>query len=261
MDLPAAQLQALIFDVDGTLAETERYGHRLAFNQAFAELGLSWHWSVEEYGDLLHVTGGKERIQHYLQRHDLPVPPVDDLEAWIAELHQLKTQHYQAVLASGLIPLRPGVQRLLQEARAAGLTLAIATTSALPNVLALLETTLGPESPSWFTVIAAGDVVSRKKPAPDVYQYVLGVLDLPPHHCLVLEDSAVGLQAATGAGLATLITLNDYSHNQDFQGARAIAHHLGDPENPCQILQGPLTQQIDLAYLQQLVGEAGMGRD
>ncbi|NCJ08586.1 HAD-IA family hydrolase [Synechococcales cyanobacterium C] len=230
------QLQALIFDVDGTLAETERDGHRVAFNRAFAEAGLDWHWSVEQYGELLTTTGGKERIYHYLQ-HRNHIPPEfsgSDPMARIAALHEAKNRHYQDLLTTGAISLRPGVARLLTEARDQSLRLAIATTSTLPNAMALLEQTL---NPGWFEVIAAGDIVSAKKPAPDIYTYVLDQLQLPPQDCLVVEDSAQGLKAALAAGLTTLVTANPYTQTDDLSGAALVVDSLGDPDQPLKILK------------------------
>ncbi|MFZ9739583.1 MAG: HAD family hydrolase [Prochlorotrichaceae cyanobacterium] len=239
-------LKVLIFDVDGTLAETERDGHRLAFNQAFAEVGLDWFWSVETYAELTEIGGGKERIAHYLEHYlQSPLEPqTESLQSgqsqtftkdWIADLHQRKSRHYAALLQAGTIQPRPGVLRLLQEAQDQGIRLAIATTSALPNALTLLKSTLAPESVQWFEVIAAGDIVARKKPAPDIYQYVLDQLNVSPEDCLVFEDSQVGLTAAKGAGLATIVTVNDYTANQDFSAADLVITHLGEPDFPLQI--------------------------
>lgn len=227
------QLQALIFDVDGTLADTERDGHRVAFNRAFAEAGLDWDWSVELYGELLSVAGGKERIRFYLQQYRPEVPMPDD--GFIADLHATKTRHYRELLALGEIPLRPGVKRLIEEARAEGVRLAIATTSALPNVLALLEHNL---DPSWFELIAAGDIVPAKKPAPDIYYYVLKQMNLEPKNCLVIEDSHHGLLASNGASLPTVVTVNEYTQWQNFSGALLVLNNLGEPEIPCTILAG-----------------------
>lgn len=231
-------LQALIFDVDGTLSETERDGHRVAFNQTFAEADLDWHWGVERYGALLQVTGGKERIRRYLQEdhsQQLLDPAIDTR---IAALHRQKTNRYLALLQTGAIPLRPGVRRLLLEAREHGLRLAIATTTSPENVEGLLRVTLGAESLSWFEVIAAGDVVPRKKPAPDIYEKVLADLQLPAHACLALEDSGLGVRSARGAGLPVVVTTNPYSQGQDFAGAVAIVDGLGEPEQPVHVLHG-----------------------
>ena len=285
-------LKALIFDVDGTLAETERDGHRLAFNQAFAEVGLEWNWSVEAYGKLTEIGGGKERIAYYLENfdhfqqlenlHNLPSPellnpellnpelpnpelpnpelietrePIQSLKSqlqhiaqdqgfetlkeWIADLHHRKSSYYAQILAQGLIRPRPGVLRLLEEAKTLGIPLAIATTSALPNALSLLQTTIAPDSQAWFQVIAAGDMVPQKKPAPDIYQYVLAQLQLSPAECLVFEDSQVGLAAAKGAGLTTIVTVNDYTEGQDFSTADLVISHLGEPDLPWQIRSNP----------------------
>lgn len=227
-------LNALIFDVDGTLAETERDGHRVAFNRAFADAGLEWNWSVEHYRDLLEVAGGKERIQFFLDTDCPTFQPNGNLREWIASLHRAKTDHYQKLVADGLIPLRPGVKRLIQEAREQGVRLAIATTSRFDNVTALLETTLGPDSPNWFEIIGAGDVVPAKKPAPDIYFYVLDKLQLPPQECLAIEDSHQGLQAAMAAGITTIVTFNRYTQHHDFSGALLVLDHLGEPDLPFQ---------------------------
>ncbi|MGK7944706.1 MAG: HAD family hydrolase [Microcystaceae cyanobacterium] len=228
-------LKALIFDVDGTLAETERDGHRVAFNHAFQSHQLDWNWSIDLYGKLTQISGGKERINYYIKEYQPIFSTNLPLEQFIKQLHQTKTQFYQQLLATGSIPLRLGVKRLITEARAKGIRLAIATTSAYPNALALIEKHL---DPSWFEVIAAGDIVPQKKPAPDIYLYVLDKMNLKPENCLVFEDTEHGLTAATKAGLKTIITINNYTKNQEFSQAYWVLNHLGEPDQSCRILQG-----------------------
>lgn len=233
-----SKLQALIFDVDGTMAETERDGHRVAFNRAFAEAGLDWNWSVSLYGELLKVSGGKERIRFYVQKYHPDFQPTEDLNSFIANLHATKTKYYQKIIAEGSLPLRLGVKRLIEEAHNQGVSLAITTTTALPNVFALLKHHLGIDSPSWFEVIAAGDVVPLKKPAPDIYQYALKEMALPAENCLAIEDSSNGLQSALQAGIPTVITVDEYTQNQDFSGAKLVLNQLGEPEQPFRLLAG-----------------------
>lgn len=248
-------LQAILFDVDGTLADTERHGHRVAFNEAFAKAGLDWHWNEELYGELLTVTGGKERIAYYLQQHHPEIDPTPELKQQILELHRNKTAIYTGMLAGGRIPLRPGVRRLLNEASQAGIRLAIATTTTPENVTALLQSTLGPSGSGMFEVIAAGDIVPEKKPSPDIYDYVLETMNLDASQAMAIEDSAHGLTSALSAGIKTIVTVNDYTRMQDFFGASLVVDGLGEPESPFHVLSGKAPENagcVDLALLRKL---------
>jgi HAD superfamily hydrolase (TIGR01509 family) len=255
-----AELQAVLLDVDGTLADTEEI-HRQAFNAAFAGAGLDWEWDRVLYQELLAVTGGKERIRYYLERErpDFKLPA--DGAAFIAGLHQAKTAHYIDALAGGRVPLRPGVERLLREIRAAGLRLAIVTTTTPDNITALLEHSFSEAAHDWFEVIAAGGVVPQKKPAPDIYHYALEQLDLPPQACIAIEDSLNGLQSALGAGVVTLVTVNPYTADQDFGGAALVLDHLGEPDQPCTVLAGAPAPDglVDCAFLRRLHAQAVSG--
>jgi beta-phosphoglucomutase-like phosphatase (HAD superfamily) len=188
---------------------------------------------------LLAVTGGKERISHYLAHFDPPAAERVATPEVIAGLHRAKTRHYTALLARGGIPLRPGIERLLREARDAGLRLAIATTTTPENVYALLDSTLGAGARGWFEVIGAGDIVPAKKPAPDIYDWVLERLALAPDRCMALEDSDNGLKAAYGAGIrSVLITVNGYTRGQDFAAAPWVLEDLGEPGRPPLVVKG-----------------------
>lgn len=231
-------LRALIFDVDGTLADTERDGHRIAFNRAFAETELGWEWDIDLYGRLLAITGGKERIRHYCDTCLTGFTPPADFDDLVVRLHKAKTRYYTAMLGEGGIPLRPGVRRLLGEARGAGVRLAIATTTTPDNVTALLRHSLGEGADTWFDVIAAGDIVPAKKPAPDIYHFALEHLGLSAADCLAFEDSENGLRSAHGAGLATVVTVNDYTRSHDFTGAVAVLSDLGEPDQPFHVYHG-----------------------
>jgi HAD superfamily hydrolase (TIGR01509 family) len=220
-------IKAIIFDVDGTLADTED-GHRQSFNKAFAENGLDWNWDVALYDKLLKVTGGKERIKYFVSDFLQGYAKPEDFDEFVKHLHAVKTSHYTAMLREGSIPLRPGIKQLIQDARDAGITLAIATTTTAANVSALLEVGLGKDWESYFAANGCGDIVPRKKPAPDIYDWVLNKLALQPGECIALEDSYNGLQSALAAGLTTYITTNPYTHTQDFTGAAAVLNDLSD---------------------------------
>lgn len=231
-------LKALIFDVDGTLADNEHDGHRVAFNLAFREAGLDWNWDEKMYDRLLEVFGGKERIRYYIDRFLPDFRINEDIGAFIGKLHRRKTKHYMALLESGAIPLRPGVARLFEEAKSNGLKLAIASTTTLDNALLLLKVSLGEASVDWFDVIACGDIVAHKKPAPDIYLYTLEQLGLEAGECLVIEDTEAGLASALAADLTTVITVNSATRHQDFTGAAIVLDQLGEPGRPFRVLAG-----------------------
>jgi HAD superfamily hydrolase (TIGR01509 family) len=220
-------IKAIIFDVDGTLADTED-GHRKSFNKAFAENGLDWYWDVALYDKLLKVTGGKERIKYFVEtfRPDFVKPA--DYEGFVKHLHAVKTMHYTTMLREGNIPLRPGIKQLIHDAHAAGIKLAIATTTSPENVSTLLEVGLGKDWESYFDANGCGDIVPHKKPAPDIYLWVLEKLKLAPEQCIALEDSNNGLRSALAAGIKTYVTTNPYTHWHDFDGAAGIFDDLSD---------------------------------
>ncbi|NJD86522.1 MAG: HAD-IA family hydrolase [Betaproteobacteria bacterium] len=224
-------LSALLFDVDGTLADTEET-HRQAFNAAFLEFRLPYEWSRDRYEELLKVSGGKERLAHFFE--GLPVSREERarLLANVSGLHRVKTERYAELVASGGSPLRPGIRRLVEEALAAGIRVGIASTTTSANVAALLDAELGRNAHKRFAVIACGDVVPAKKPAPDIYHLALSTLGLGPANAVAFEDSANGLAAAKAAGLYTVVTPTRWTAFQDFGEADLTLPHLGDPDHP-----------------------------
>ena len=220
-------IKAIIFDVDGTIADTED-AHRQSFNKAFAENNLDWNWDVALYDKLLKVTGGKERIKYFVESFLPDFNKPSGYEAFVKNLHTVKTSHYTAMMRAGGVPLRPGIKQLINDARKNGIILAIATTTSPENVSALLEVGLGQDWQSYFASVGCGDIVPMKKPAPDIYNWVLDELKLPPADCIALEDTNNGLRSSLGAGIKTYITTNHYTHNQDFTGAAAVFDDLSN---------------------------------
>lgn len=223
---------AVVFDVDGTLADTERHGHLPAFNQTFTEFGLPVQWSEEEYGEKLRIGGGKERMASlltpsFVREAGLPADPEGQAQA-VAQWHKRKTEIYTAMVAAGALPARPGIARLVEEAHAADWVLAIASTSAEASVRAVLEHVVGAVRARDFTVLA-GDIVPRKKPAPDIYLLALDRLELPADQVVAIEDSRPGFTAARDAGITCVVTVNGYTEHEDFTGAAFVVDSLGDP--------------------------------
>jgi HAD superfamily hydrolase (TIGR01509 family) len=220
-------LQALIFDVDGTLADTEM-AHLAAFNHAFQEAGMDWHWDVAQYTNLLAISGGKERLMHYwLQtRPDMKDVGGNALQETIARLHELKTAAYEQAVQDGEVRMRPGVLELIKEGAGSGLQLAIATTTSPVNIAALLRKAIGPDWMHYFLVVEDASTAPHKKPNPQVYLQTLARLKLPAKACMAFEDSENGLRAANAAQLATLVTPNNFTDNHDFTGAMRVLPNL-----------------------------------
>jgi HAD superfamily hydrolase (TIGR01509 family) len=223
----APDLQALIFDVDGTLADTERF-HLAAFNEAFASEGLDWHWDEVLYTELLEISGGKERMLHYWGRTRGHVLDVDGagVRDTIERLHLAKTAAYEAMVAAGCVELRPGVLDLIEEAARHGLKTAIATTTSPTNVAALLRRALGPHWRLHFAAVCDASSAPLKKPHPQVYRQVLRELELPAQACVAFEDSANGLRAATGSGIPTVVTPTHFTAHHDFKAALRVLDSL-----------------------------------
>ena len=229
-------LRALIFDVDGTLADTERDGHRVAFNAAFAESGLDWSWDEKTYGELLQVAGGVERMVHYARVYRGAAQSDEELLTLVHQVHARKTRHYVECVSRGAVQLRPGVARLIAQARADGLQLAIATTTTRENVTALLQVALGGDAVDWFSAVGTAQEVAAKKPDPAVYLWVLERLKRRSSEALAIEDSRNGLIAASRAGLACVVTPTPYSADDDFTEAAVrltdLDHHPHRPGQP-----------------------------
>ncbi|NGY06155.1 HAD-IA family hydrolase [Solimonas terrae] len=238
-------LKAVLFDVDGTLADTEALGHRPAYNRAFRNLGLDFRWGPKLYRKLLKQPGGRERIKHYLQHYQpelgAEAAEVDqNLDAWVAKVHTLKSHYFKRYMRHGRVPLRPGIARIMREARSSGIRLAIVTNASLKTLRPVLKYSMGPELAAEVEIIASGEEVQRKKPAPDLYQLAMRRLNLDASECVALEDSEMGLRAATAAGLSAVVTINRDTLEQDFSDAALVVSSLGEPGAPTRVLQGHL---------------------
>ena len=235
--------KALIFDCDGVLADTEKFGHLPAFNQMWKEFGVPWQWSVEAYGRKLKIAGGKERILSLFRDPDFlaayrPPHSEEEQKALVAAWHKRKSEIYKEIIFSGRIPPRAGVKRLAQEALEEGWALAVASTSAKESVEAVIGYTLGDETRKRLSLILAGDVVKQKKPAPDIYNLAAEKLKLLPSRCVVIEDTRQGLVASTAAGMRSVITVSAYSKEEDFHEAAIVLTSLGEPGGErCEVMQ------------------------
>jgi len=245
----SADLGGLLLDFDGTIADTEN-SHRLAYNRAFAEFGLDWNWTAELYADLLGVAGGKERLHYYLAGYRPDSLAAALRDGLIEELHRVKSRHFAAIAST--IPLRTGIRRLMHEAKAGGVRIAVVTTASRSGVEALLSQ--DPALLPMIDLIAGGEAVERKKPAPDIYQWALARLDLAPDECIAIEDSNIGLRSASGADVATLVTVSTFTSEHDFGGAAAVVSDLGDDDRHARSICGPSPPNgiVDLAFLRDL---------
>jgi HAD superfamily hydrolase (TIGR01509 family) len=264
-------VNTLIFDCDGVLSDTERDGHLPAFNQTFREFGLPVSWSEADYGEKLRIGGGKERMaslltESFVLAAGLPRERAA-LDVEVARWHRRKTELYRERVAAGALPPRPGVRRLIDEALAAGWQLAVASTSAEESVRAVLDVAAGRENAARFAAVLAGDIVPRKKPAPDIYALALSTLGANVASTVVIEDSKNGLDAARALGLATVITVNGYTAHEDFSGAALVLDHLGEPGRPLRVLangsaarpEGSLGVRDLLACLKRAEGAGSAG--
>ncbi len=221
------EIRAVFFDMDGVIVDTERDGHRPAFNLTFREFGFSDEWSVEYYHELLQIGGGKERMRHYLETHGFSKPvPAEQVDKLIRDMHRRKTDFFVELISSGKLPLRAGVHRFMREARQAGLQLVICTTANEQAVNAVIRKALPDIN---FDAVLAGDVVSRKKPDPEIYNTALKRTGLEPDQAFVVEDSRNGVLAAKAAGMRVVVTTNYYTEGEDVSAGDIIVTSLGDP--------------------------------
>jgi len=250
-----AELKALLFDVDGTIADTEEL-HRMSYNQAFLRSNIDWHWDASLYADLLSVSGGLNRLAAYLERLDLPPEEKARLRQLIPHIHQTKTEEYSLRLEEGQIQLRPGAVRLIEEATAAGIKVGCASSSAWSNVGMLLAKAFRRSSSMQIDAIVGIDMVPRSKPAPDIYQLLMSMLRVSPQACIAIEDSENGVAAARAAGARVVATPTRWTIGQDFSGADLVLSSLGDesarlePQDAARISGAPWLGVKELTVLQ-----------
>ena len=240
----AALPDALLFDCDGVLVDTERDGHRISFNKAFEEEGLDTTWDVQLYGELLEIGGGKERMTHYFNNVGWPAVAEVRRKEFVAGLHKRKTDLFMDLVESGELPLRPGVAALVDEALRNGVKVAVCSTSNEKAVSAIVSVMLGQERAESIPIFA-GDIVPRKKPDPAIYQLAATTLNVQPERCVVVEDSGIGLAAAKAAGMICIVTKSGYTENEDFSNADAVFPCIGEPPN----------QNFDLSFCSELLLE------
>lgn len=244
-------LKALFFDMDGTIVDTERDGHRVAFNQAFASCGINAEWDVSTYHRLLQVAGGKERMKTYFQENETNL--IDDginLDELVQQLHLVKTELFVSLIENGQLPLRPGIRRLMQEANANGILVGICTTSNEKAVKAIVGSLL---SDVKIDLILAGDVVKRKKPDPEIYKLALQKTGFAPDEVLVVEDSENGVISAKEAGIKVLVTVNEYTRDENLSRADLVLTSLGDSDHPLTLISGSLNPNTSEIHLNDLI--------
>jgi len=248
------RLKAIIFDVDGTLANTEEI-HRQSFNEAFTEFGIDGTWSAREYTNLLSISGGKERIIAWLKSRNLGVGGDIDQRNLALRIHQRKSEIYREHLYNGHISPRPGVVRLINEAREHGIRLGIATSTSRSNVETLLDCILDKDARSLFDTMVTSDIVADKKPSPSVYQFALARLGLSQRDCIAIEDTSNGNRAALACGIATIITIHEFTIDNDFTGASLVVDHLGEPDRPFKAIAGYAhgKNNVDVDLLQRIL--------
>lgn len=252
-------LKALLLDVDGTLADTEGRGHLPAYNSAFRDLDLNWNWSPTLYRDLLEQPGGRERIEHYIEHYKPDLGAHGDraradCKAWAKTVHERKSLRFRERLESGEVPLRDGVERLITEAHAAGLRLAIVTNASSATLQPFLHYTLGSRLRACIDVVISGEQVAHKKPAPDIYRKACAEIDCQPQDCVTIEDSAMGLRAAHAAGVPAVVTVNADTDPCNLDSACLVVDSLGEPDKPVHVIKSPgfALEYVDVAVLRQL---------
>ena len=255
------RLKAILFDMDGTLADTETLGHRPAYNRAFKKLGLTWRWGPKLYRRLLNQPGGKERISHYLSRYSPEMGEhsedvENDRQRWVDEVHHLKSDYYKSLIKRGKVPLREGISDLINDALDAGVKVAVVTNASEISTTSLLQHALGAKLRKRLSLVVTGSEAARKKPNPDLYLLALEKLNLDAAQCVVLEDSAMGLQAATAAGISTVVTVNANTCKENFSKAVLVVDGLGDSSRQPKVLSGKLRQlRVNLRTLDALCGK------
>jgi len=256
------KLKGIIFDVDGTIADTEEI-HRQAFNQTFEEFNIDWNWSVKAYRKILHISGGKERFRKFLNEDLSLKKKVTDQESFVQELHKRKSENYRLILNSDGIQFRPGVIRLIHEARDKEIPIGVATSSSMANLTTLFNKILNIEPCEIFNSIVTSDTVQDKKPSPAVYQCVLAGLGLDAEGCIAIEDTQNGNLSAIAAGLKTVITTHAYTIDNDFTGASIVSNHLGEPDYPFKLSQGTSFNKsfVDIELLNNLVSNTSVPKN